>query len=569
MSLAPIVLFVYNRPVHTEKTIRALLKNELAAQSNLYIFADGAKDSADPTVQKVRSFIKSVKGFKSVIVHENQVNLGLAGSVISGVSQVIRQHGRVIVLEDDVVAHPGFLTFMNEALDLYQNDRRIGSIGAFTHRVLLPAGYPYDVFLAKRVCSWGWATWLDRFEPIDWAVSDYEHFKQDKKAVKKFSEAGTDLVEMLDRQQRGLIDSWAVRWQYDHYKKGFYIVTPVKSMVFNIGTDGSGVHYKSGQIEIDHNPLPESQRLKPNADVRPDHDLLKQYYNIYNIKKRKSPRSFLKRAVRALLPYKAVMMLSGWRAKRKKPAYGWFGNYKTYAAALAASGGYDAENILKSCSDSLMKVKNNEVLYERDRALFSTIQYSYPLLAALLKAGARGALNVIDFGGSLGSSYFQNRSMLAAVAKLRWNIVEQANFIEEGKKRFEDTVLRFHNSIDEALANGTPDFLLLSSVLPYLEDPYQFCEELLAYKFRYILIDRTFINPQGFDRITLQKIPEAIYQASYPAHLLSEKRLLAIFLPEYDLKTTFNSAFDTNCNAYDPDIKPFPVKGFWLERRDA
>lgn len=217
--------------------------------------------------------------------------------------------------------------------------------------------------------------------------------------------------------------------------------------------------------------------------------------------------------------------------------YGWHGNYNSWEDAKKHSIGYDTDLIFNKVKDALLKVKNGEALYERDSVIFNKIQYSFPLLSALLWVALRnnGNLNLIDFGGSLGSSWYQNRFFLKDLKKVNWNIVEQKHFVECGKKYFENDILKFYNSIDDCYSNQHPDTLLLTSVLQYLETPYQFLESVFKRNFSYIIIDRTPMIKGGKDRITIQKVPSHIYKATYPCWFFGEEKFVRFFSKNYEL----------------------------------
>jgi hypothetical protein len=241
--LAPIALFVYNRPAHTRRTVEALRANDLARQSDLFVFADAAKtESGAAAVADVRQFIRALDGFKSVTLIEREANAGLSASVISGVTQMCEQYGRVIAVEDDLLTAPDFLTFMNCALDQYADDAGIYSVSGYNFGVQDAGDYPYDAFCSYRSSSWGWGTWKDRWEKADWSVSDYESFSRDKNQQRLLNRGGEDLSWMLGLQMAGRIDSWSIRWDYVHFKHGALAVSPVTARVYNIGFDGSGVH---------------------------------------------------------------------------------------------------------------------------------------------------------------------------------------------------------------------------------------------------------------------------------------------------------------------------------------
>lgn len=244
--LAPIVLFVYNRPYHTRKTIEALQKNNLASESNLYIFADGSKQNATKEqiqkVQETRDFIRTVSGFKEVIIEESQKNKGLANSVIYGVTKVINEFGKVIVVEDDIITHPFFLRFMNECLDVYEKREDIFMIGGFNQNFEIPSSYKQHIYLTHRSCSWGWATWKCKWDKADWEVKEYKVLCHNKNMQKRFNRGGNDNFSMLKMQMEGQIDSWCIRWDYSMFLHDALCVIPVNTLVNNSGFDNSGVH---------------------------------------------------------------------------------------------------------------------------------------------------------------------------------------------------------------------------------------------------------------------------------------------------------------------------------------
>ena len=246
MKLAPIVLFVYNRPEHTRIALQSLSECQYADQSDLYIFADQAKnEKAKEQVEQVRCIIKEdiwKRKFAEVNITEAAQNKGLANSVISGVTQVINKYGRVIVVEDDNRVAPDFLDYMNRGLEYYENNHRIGYIGGYKSPIKIPEDYKKDVFLMGRGSSYAWGTWKDRGDLVDWDVKDFKEFEKDKKAIASFNEYGEDRFEMLKNQVEGNMNSWAIRFSYAMWKHNMFAVLPCKTRVENIGFDGSGVH---------------------------------------------------------------------------------------------------------------------------------------------------------------------------------------------------------------------------------------------------------------------------------------------------------------------------------------
>lgn len=246
LKLAPICLFAYNRFEETKQTIEALKNNFLASQSDLYIFSDGWKDeSSKHKVLKVRALLKEIKGFKSVTVKESKVNKGLANSIIHGVTEIICLEGKVIVLEDDLVSSPNFLNFMNEALDFYRENDSIFSISGYS--MFLPSlkSYKNDYYLGVRASSWGWATWRRSWTEIDWEIKDYASFSKTTQKRKEFNVGGSDMTKMLANQMNHKIDSWAIRWCYNQFKRSQYTVFPKISKLINIGFGANATHTKS------------------------------------------------------------------------------------------------------------------------------------------------------------------------------------------------------------------------------------------------------------------------------------------------------------------------------------
>lgn len=201
------------------------------------------------------------------------------------------------------------------------------------------------------------------------------------------------------------------------------------------------------------------------------------------------------------------------------------GNFASWDDAKKHFCGYDNENILKKCKDAMLKIKSDEAIYERDSVLFDKIQYLFPALAGLLHAAIAngGNLSVLNFGGSLGSSYYQCRGFLSELKLLRWSIVEQPRFVECGRELFESEELKFYHDIVECLISEKPDVVLLSEVLPYIECPYVLLKDIITCNFQYIILDRTPVVGLELDILTIQKVPKKIYEASHPAWFLSEK----------------------------------------------
>lgn len=240
-ELSPIVLFVYNRPDHTKRTLEALEKNMLARESTLYIFSDGAKnDMARDAVDKVRSIINGSWNFKSIHVVERDVNCGLANNVIDGVSRAISNHGKAIVLEDDVLLAEHALSYFNEALTLYENEEKIMHISGFIYE--LDRTNLSETFFTRYVASQAWATWGRAWNCFQEDIGAIiEQF--DEKKVSDFTFDGTmNFWRQIQQQRDGKVDSWAIRWYASVFLKRGLALSPNQSLIENIGHDGSGIH---------------------------------------------------------------------------------------------------------------------------------------------------------------------------------------------------------------------------------------------------------------------------------------------------------------------------------------
>jgi len=281
-SLSPIILFVYNRPEHTQKTLQALADNSFSEKSKLYLFSDGPKNDSDiKKISKVRDIVNKLSGrfFERELTFRDS-NLGLANSIITGVNQVFEYHDTAIVLEDDIVTSNLFLKFMNDALRTFEFREDIKSISGYTFPINIPKHYTKQCFIAPRVSSWGWATWKKYWTKVDWELVDYEKFIKNKEQKKKFNFGGEDLTNMLISQQKGKIDSWAIRWTYFHFKTKSYCLYPTKSLVKNIGIDNSGTHIHH-PTKFNVNLHSEDRKIVLDKNIDIDDELLENFRKVF------------------------------------------------------------------------------------------------------------------------------------------------------------------------------------------------------------------------------------------------------------------------------------------------
>lgn len=279
MTTAPILLFTYNRLQHTQRCLEALLKNTLAADSELFIYADAAKDeTGKEAVEEVRRYIHSLQGFKTITIIERNENWGLARNIIDGVTTQLKKYGKVIVLEDDLMVAPYFLQFMNDALEVYKDEPKIGHIQAcdFTQDASLP-----DTFLIKWTGSWGWATWERAWKHFNPNGKELLHELETRKLTYTFDFNGKyGFTRMLRRQIAGKNNSWAIRWNASLFVKDILSLNVGRSLVQNEGFDGSGTNCGGGGLYASNlhlDPLP-VQKISPIVENQEARQAFVRYY---------------------------------------------------------------------------------------------------------------------------------------------------------------------------------------------------------------------------------------------------------------------------------------------------
>ena len=283
MNLSPILLFVYNRPAHTRRCIESLLKNSLASESHLFIYADGAKDeSQQEAVNEVRSYIRNIQGFKQVTLIERNENWGLARNIIDGVTTQVNRYGKVIVLEDDLIVAPYFLQFMNDALETYKDEPKVGHIQAcdFTQDPTLP-----ETFLIKWTGSWGWGTWDRAWKHFNPNGKELLKKLEERKLTYTFDFNGKyGFTRMLRRQIEGKNNSWAIRWNASLFLEDILSLNVGRSLVQNEGFDGTGTNCGGGGLYSSNLHLNKLQvvRINPIEENQEARKAFIRYYGRTN-----------------------------------------------------------------------------------------------------------------------------------------------------------------------------------------------------------------------------------------------------------------------------------------------
>lgn len=242
---APIILFAFNRIDAIKRTVESLLMNSEAADSELFVFVDGPRDNIstdEGKVKAVRDFVKTIKGFKKTTYTFSEKNRGLGPSVIAGVTQVIAQYGRAIIVEDDLYCGKNFLAFMNQGLERYATNNKIFSVCGYTNKVKRPKNYDYDAYTCVRSSSWGWGTWYDRWKSVNWELNDWNVCETKGKDFNRWG--GSDCFGMLRDWHDGKNQSWAIRFCYSQFMQNKLSIFPMTSKVANEGFDGQGTNCK-------------------------------------------------------------------------------------------------------------------------------------------------------------------------------------------------------------------------------------------------------------------------------------------------------------------------------------
>lgn len=518
----PVVLFAYARPAHLARVLACLRENQVPV---IRAFADGAKRPQDAApVAAVRRILRAID-WCEVQITERPENLGLGRNVLAGVTEVAARHEAFIVWEDDLICVPGTYAWMCAALRHYAGDERVMSVSAWTHPRVTPGDVGDAPYFDARADCWGWGAYARSWRGMEQtALAKIAALQTRGVAPEAY---GADLPAMARQEKRKNI--WAVRWLYHHLQQGGLCVRPPRSMVEHIGFDASATHAGSaeGWANLPLHPAPTLPPVWPEASEHPE---------CRRLWSASAPSggavSRLKRLVRKVVPpaWLAPVLQRFFRVR-------WEGDYPDWAAARAACSGYEAGRITANVIAAARLVRDGQAAYERDGVAFPAAGPPWPGLPVLRNAAqphGRG-LTVLDFGGSLGSLYFQHRRWLQDCAPLCWRVVEQPALVETGRREFQTEELTFYSSGEEASAAGVPDVLLLASVLSYLPSPYAILAGLLKTGAPQIWVERTGFVLAGPARLAVQRVPRSIYAASYPCWFFNRAEFLAAFTRGYRL----------------------------------
>ena len=532
MSPIPVVLFAYARPAHLARVLTCLRDNRVPL---ILAYADGAKSGDDAAaVAETRALLRAVD-WCEVRLTERPANLGLGRNVLAGVTEVAARHEAFVVWEEDLIAVPGAYGWICAALQQYAGDERVMSVTAWTHPRVTPAGLDGAPHFDARAECWVWGSWARAWR----GMNEGDALVKMQAALARGLPAdayGSDLPAMAAQEVRKNI--WAVRWLYHHFAQGGLCLRPPWSMVEHIGFDPQATNAAGATSWAN----PSLRPAPPIPSTWPDpaeHPACRALWSVEAAATAANPGGLLRKVLRRILPSVWLDPLVD-RFFRVR----WEGHYADWSAAKAAGGGYDSDTILARVLAASRQVRDGQVSYERDGVVFAGPPPWTPALTVLRELAARkeGPLTVLDFGGSLGCGYRRIRLRLAAGTALRWNVVEQPGFVAAGRREFANEELKFFPTVRDAVVNGVPDVILLSSVLPYLPRPLETLKELAALGADVIVTEGTGFAQKGGARLTVQHVPASIHRASYPCWFLDRAEFLGAVSPKYRLEAEYGEA---------------------------
>lgn len=535
----PVVVFAYNRPGSLAELLACLKRDAVPL---IYAFSDGARHPGHAGgVTAVRELLSSVDWCELVLV-ERRTNLGLGKSLVLGVTEVLDRHEAAIVFEDDLVCVPGTYEYFCAALRHYKDTTEVMSITGWTHPRITPKDAGTVPYFDGRAECWSWATWRRAWTGME--ATDAQSLIKECRAKQIWPRKyGDDLPKAATVEHEKNI--WAVRWLYWHMVKGGLCLRPPHSLIEHRGTDSTATNVGPDNAGWQNPPLkacPPPPNDWPEAIEHPS--CVKLW------------RKACKDPVEPVSPLRkfacAVRKIVQWPPSKKLALptqtagdITFTGDYATWEEASALCEGYASDAIIQRVRAAALRVKDGQAACERDGATFDKADHPWPVLAAIFRAAQRckRGIRLLDFGGSLGSLYFQTREFLGHETISEWCVVEQPNFVAAGQREFADEILSFHTDGKSCAQNGEVDVLLLSGVIQYIPKAHQLLDEMVSWRPRHIVVDRTPVWPGRDmpDKIALQTVSAVIYPARYPVWFFNRDNFLAHFAKDYVLASEFEA----------------------------
>jgi len=542
-----ICIFAYNRASHLRFALSALSQNEEARPLDLRIYIDGPRNRGDVAAcAEALHVCHEPWSFKSVVVIERQENLGLYASLTTGITETLDQYQATIIIEDDIVSSPYLVRYFLDALAIYHDTVEVASIHGYSPPIR--SALPETYFLRGADC-WGWATWRDRWKLFRHDSAEMAQEIRERGLVHEFNLNGNyDFLGMLDMRAAGLNNSWAICWHASCFLANKLTLYPGKSLVKNIGLDGTGEHCGPSKVMATEASLSPVRVEKIPVEVNPS--VYSKYCNHFS--SNRSGNSPLK-AIKAKIKNRFLQLVN----RNNYSRLALIGPYDSYEEAAQRSSGYESKIILDKVYIAVVDVLEGNYAYERDGTAFA-MRPSIDNLRRLLSTYLKENDVVVDFGGGFGGAFINNRDLFRD--SNRYTVVEQSNFVEAGRELSKKFGLQIQFIDNLCHLPVKPDVIILSSVLQYIPNAEQVLQEVAELMPRLIIVDRTAFAPNNASQKWWIQDEPAYYQIpiSYPNRPLPLEAILS-FLSQY-------SVLERWTNPFDPESPPHG--GFLLCRRD-
>ena len=540
-SSVAVVCFAYNRPRHLQLTLRALVENAEAASLPLFVYVDGAKTEFDNfAISEVIDVVQSFSScFQRLILTVREVNFGLYRSLTLGITEVLQQFDQVVVLEDDISVSKDFLSYVLHALDFYEHEKTVASIHGYTPG--FATNLPQTFFLKGADC-WGWATWKDRWSLFrDDAALMLRELEQENR-VHEFDLLGAyPYSALLKARAAGQSSSWAICWHASCFLAGKYTLYPGTSLVKNIGLDSSGEH--CGDLHfMDVTTFSSSPISQYPERVQQDSGIFAMYSDYFSSQLQSNRQPIPQRLKKIL--FRARAQLASFYSKPVVHCLELTGPFATYKLAQNSSTGYCSSIILNKVRQAVVDVLDGTAIYERDGSTFDQRPQGLKIRQLLQRCLLSGS-SVLDVGGGLGSTYINNPELFQA--SNQYLVLEQKSFVEAGIQLATtyELPIQFFDNISSIQAKI--DWVILSSVLPYLPDSVSMIQDVLTLEPKQIVIDRQPVTVPSNTKAGswwIQNEPTYYSEpVSYPIELLSEDYLISLF-PGYSCIEQWTNDFD-------------------------
>lgn len=542
----PVAVFAHNRPDLFRRVIECLRRDQAPL---VHVFLDGPAKAEDVSAgESIRQVLAQMDWCQTKLT-ERKAHLGISKSIILGMAELFETHESAIVYEDHLATVPGTYAYLAQALHEYRDHAEVMSVTGWTHPRITPPDDKEQPYFDGRAEYRSWGTWRRAWQGMELAEPSSLLRQCHQKGIwsRKY---GDDLPNLLHSREDGTF--WVGCWLYWHMVHHGLCLRPPHSMV-DYEVAGTAAQITSSDHGSWRNPPLQASPPLPTVWPKPEEHPAcvklwrKACKQQQSAGKTSGVFSRLKSTVTAAFSKPEPPPVVQTPMPRHEVIF--TGPHASWAEAAAlCDEGYASPQIVEQVRCAALRVKEGKAAYERDSITFDVLEHPWPVLSAIYRAARlKGRpVRVLDFGGALGSTYFQTRSMLGAEWVAQWCVVEQPAFVRAGREDFEDGTLRFAAEGHDCFEGQCADVLLLSGVLQFLDDPDAWLDHMISWGASHVLVDRTpvWLDDAKPDTIAVQTVSGVIYPVKYPMRFLSRPKFLAHFKPRYRLATQFD-AMDT------------------------